>query len=138
MIVYLDTSVILRCLLNQTPLWKKWGRWESAYTSQLTRVEAFRSVDRLRMGGHLDDAGVAQVIASLNETLAHVHQIKINDEVLHRSAQPYPTLLRSLDAIHMASALLWRDTHLDTPLVFVTHDRQQQIAARALGFDVEG
>lgn len=138
MTVYLDTSVILKQLLNQEPLWKKWGRWGKACTSQITRVEALRSVDRLRLGGNLDDAGVAEVIANLHEILLHVNQIKVNDEILNRAAQPYPTLLRSLDAIHLASALLWRDTQGSTPLVFVTHDRQLKIAARALGFAVEG
>lgn len=109
-----------------------------ACTSQVTRVEAMRTVDRLRLGGNLADSGVAEVITNLGEILAHVNIIKVNDEILNRAAQPYPTSLRSLDAIHLASAILWRDTNVDTPLVFVTHDRQLGIAARALSFVVEG
>jgi hypothetical protein len=40
-----------------------------------------------------------------------------------------------LDAIHLVSALLWMESSSDE-LVFVTHDRQQAMAARACGMEV--
>ena len=47
-----------------------------------------------------------------------------------------PTTLGTLDAIHLASALVLREEVPD--LVFATHDRQPAIGARALGFEVIG
>jgi hypothetical protein len=44
-----------------------------------------------------------------------------------------PTVVRTLDALHLASALLLREQQNEAPL-FATHDVQQSVAARALGF----
>jgi hypothetical protein len=44
-----------------------------------------------------------------------------------------PTVVKTLDAIHIASALAIRDRR-EVDLVFATHDTQQATAARALGF----
>jgi hypothetical protein len=46
-------------------------------------------------------------------------------------------VIGTLDAIHLASAVTLRDG-LNEDLVFATHDRQQAIGARALGFEVIG
>ncbi len=57
--------------------------------------------------------------------------------VLRRAGEPYPLALKSLDAIHLASALVLRDRR-DPDLVFATHDRQLGRAAATMGFDVIG
>ena len=57
--------------------------------------------------------------------------------VLSRAAQPLPTALGTLDAIHLATALLWREQgHAD--LVMATHDEALATAAKASGFRVVG
>jgi hypothetical protein len=48
-----------------------------------------------------------------------------------------PTAVKTLDAIHLASALLVRERRAPS-LVFVTHDPQRARAARALGFECLG
>lgn len=62
--------------------------------------------------------------------------VPIGRPVLERAAEPFPTTLGSLDAIHMASALLVRADFDD--LVFATHDEELALAARAEGFRVHG
>ena len=57
--------------------------------------------------------------------------------VLARAAQPLPTELGTLDAIHLATALLWRE-HARTDVVMATHDVALATAARAHGFTVVG
>ena len=57
--------------------------------------------------------------------------------VLGRAGEPLPTPLGTLDAIHLATALVWRDRTGD-PLVIATHDVALGLAARAFGFDVLG
>ena len=44
-----------------------------------------------------------------------------------------PTVVKTLDAIHLASAMFLAERSSEE-VVFATHDRQQSLAARALGF----
>ena len=62
--------------------------------------------------------------------------IPVGPRILERAAEPFPTTLGSLDAIHLASALLVRDQFRD--LALATHDLELGIAARAVGFRVHG
>ena len=48
-----------------------------------------------------------------------------------------PTVVKTLDAIHLATALLLAEPGGE-PIVFATHDVGQAIAARALGFTTTG
>jgi hypothetical protein len=48
-----------------------------------------------------------------------------------------PTIVKTLDAIHLASAMVVREQR-GVELVFATHDDQQATAARALGFSTIG
>ena len=57
--------------------------------------------------------------------------------VLRRAGQPFPTPLGTLDAVHLATALLWRDTRGED-LALATHDRALALAARASGLTVIG
>lgn len=56
--------------------------------------------------------------------------------VLVRAADPFPTPLGTLDALHLASALLVREEVPDVMLA--THDERLATAAVAMGFGVHG
>jgi hypothetical protein len=62
--------------------------------------------------------------------------VPLGRPVLERAAQSFPTLLGTLDAIQLASALVVRDRFEDLSLA--THDQELAIAARAVGFEVQG
>lgn len=131
--VYVDTSVVLRVLLGQSGAVRNFRRFEAACSSVLLRVETRRVIDRLRLEGALDDEGVAAAhgqLALLEEAIEFIH---LTPAVLERAGQPMPTVLRTLDAIHMASALLLRE-RAGEPLTFATHDVQLHRAAVAYGF----
>lgn len=136
MIVYLDTSVVLRVLFHEPNPVKVWGRWDSAYSSSLWRVEALRTVDRLRLSGSLSDADVANLIGDIrivDETLS-VH--RLDDAIIQRASESFPTVVGTLDALHLATALKIREIQeIDA---FLTHDLQLGTAARSVGFDVVG
>lgn len=100
-------------------------------------VEARRAFDRLRLSGALDDVAVAQAHDELALVERALGQIALTRPVLQRAAMPMPTLLKTLGAIHLASAMLFRETREES-LVFASHDEQQGRAARALGFSVIG
>ena len=137
MTVYLDASVVLRILLQQPRRLAAWGRWEAAYSSELLGIEARRVVDRLRVKAALDDHELADVHHDLTRIERAIGAIPLTRPVLHRAALPMPTAVKTLDAIHLASALLLRERRTAS-LIFATHDPQQLRAARALGFECLG
>jgi predicted nucleic acid-binding protein len=135
--VYLDTSTVLRILLRQPKPLAIWARWDRAYTSELLHVEACRVIDRLRLEGALDDDGVADARQQLGRIETAIATVALSGPVLQRAALPMATVVKTLDAIHLASALLLRERR-GLELAFATHDPQQARAARALGFDCLG
>ncbi len=136
MIVYLDTSVILRPLLGQKhPL--NWSDLKMAYSSEILGLEARRVIDRLRLESALDDVGVMEAHRELDRIERYIGTVAVTRGLLRRAALPMPTVVKTLDAIHLTSALMLQET-LSTRLAFATHDLQQATAAYALGFRVIG
>jgi predicted nucleic acid-binding protein len=137
MIVYLDASIVLRVVLRDGPVLAVWGRWEAAYASELLGVEARRAVERLRLTAALDDAAVVAAIATLARVERGIQHVALSRAVLRRASLPMGTVVKTLDALHLATALLLRERHR-VELLFATHDQQQAAAAQALGFECIG
>jgi predicted nucleic acid-binding protein len=133
---YIDTSVLLRVVLGESKPLKQWASIDVALSSELIRVEALRSIDRARVLLHLKDADLSERRAGVLTTLAAFHLARLDRRVLARAAEPFPTLVRTLDAIHLATADLARADYAE--LVFATHDRELGRAAAAIGFRVIG
>lgn len=133
MIVYLDSSVVLRPLFAQPGRLRSWGRWTAAYSSELLGVECRRAIDRLRLEGLYDDARVAEANQELTRIERTIRQVRISRSIIQEASRTMPTIVKTLDALHLATAVVLRERrHSD--LQFSTHDVQQGIAARALGF----
>ena len=136
MIAYIDSSVLLRITFAQAHPLASWKRIQRAITSDLTRVECLRTIDRARHRSDVTPSEVARRRASLIETLEGFDLVPIDGAVLARAADPFPTPLGTLDAVHLASAVLARDVIGE--LLLATHDRELGTAALSLGFKVEG
>ncbi|HTP28762.1 MAG TPA: PIN domain-containing protein [Anaeromyxobacteraceae bacterium] len=137
MIAYLDSSVILRLVLNEPNPLREWPDVHHGVTSALAEVEVLRTLDRLRFSAPSIDP---QVLAGRRETafltLEGFETIDITRVILARAAQPLATPLGTLDAIHLVSAMGWREQF--ESLIFATHDVALAAAARASGFEVIG
>lgn len=136
MIVYLDTSVLLRRVLGEAGGLRQWRSIEIALSSELIVVEALRTIDRARLRLGLDDTEVAARRSDLLGALSALHLVRLGRKVLDRAAEPFPTLLGTLDAIHLATASLLLEER--PALVFATHYVELGQAARAIGFRVVG
>ena len=66
-----------------------------------------------------------------------VDLVLLQRPILSRASEPFPTPLGTLDAVHLATALVWRDRTKEE-LVMMTHDGDLATAARAFGIDVLG
>jgi len=137
MIGYLDSSVLLRKILGQPGALEEWPAIERGVTSALAEVECLRTLDRLRLAESLDDERIALYRESVFRLLEALDVVALTDTVLSRASQPLPTTLGTLDALHLATATLWRDRR-DPELVMATHDVALGTAARASGLRVVG
>jgi uncharacterized protein len=135
-IAYIDSSIILRIVLGQANPLDAWQRMKRAVASELVRVECLRTIDRARLAGRLDDATVASRRSGLLELLEGLELVALEPAILDRAADPFPTSMSTLDALHLATALAIRD---DIPsMTFATHDQSLGMAAAAMGFEVHG
>jgi uncharacterized protein len=87
-------------------------------TSGLTWVEVTRSILR---------SGVGEVDNWVGAALSGIAELRLDDSVLERSRNIGPASLRSLDAIHLASAVAVGATEL------LTFDHRLAEAAEAVG-----
>jgi len=137
MTTYIDASVLLRRVLPEEGQLAQWAAIVGGVTSAITRVECLRALDRRRRTGRLDDHGVAMARTAI---LTHVNGlaiIRLSSTILERASQPLPTALGTLDAIHLATALQWREVHRQA-ITMATHDRRLGECAMALGLEVIG
>lgn len=137
MIAYLDSSVVLRLVLGQANAFGDWRRVKRGVVSALVEIECLRTLDRLRLAEQLSEAEIAVRREAVFRLLETTEIVDLTRPVLDRAAQPLPTTLGTLDAIHLATALLWRDAH-DVDLVLATHDQSLALAARASGLRTVG
>ena len=137
MIAYVDSSVLLRLALGQPNALPEWRQIDRGVSSALISTESLRTVDRLRIRTGLSDIEIAKRRATIISLIDSLDLIEIDSVVLDRAAQPMPTELGTLDAIHLASALLWKDATGVEP-VMATHDGALGLAAQAHGFQVIG
>ena len=137
MIAYIDSSVLLRIVLGQANALRQWTRLERGVSSALILTESLRTLDRARLRANLSDMEIARRRSTILAIIESLELIEIDSVVLDRAAQPMPTELGTLDAIHLASALLWKDATGIEP-VMATHDAALGLAAQAHGLKVMG
>ena len=127
---YLDSSAIVKLVVEEPEsraLRRHLRRRHPLVTSALARTEVLRA---LVLEG-------AEGLARGRAVLARLELIRVSDRVLSAAGGMLPPELRSLDAIHLASALLWKDAAGVEP-VMATHDAALALAAQAHGFPVIG
>lgn len=134
--VYIDSSVLLRVVLGEPGRLRIWSKIETPISSELIQLECLRTIDRARIRLGLRDEEVSRYRAEVLETIDAFDLIALDSSVLERAAEPFPTMIGSLDAIHLASAVLAKHEVVD--LVLATHDGELATAGRAVGFQVHG
>jgi predicted nucleic acid-binding protein len=137
MIAYLDSSVLLRLILGQADKLEQWDEVELGIASALVEVECLRTLDRLRLRTAMSYEDLALRREAVYRLAEELELVEPGRGVLHRAAQPLPVPLGTLDAIHLATALTWRELRREE-LVMATHDRDLATAARASGLPVVG
>ena len=125
--LYLDSSAIVKLILPEPETRALVHRLQDdpdVLSSALARVEVLRALKRIK--------GSPRAWRQAERVLARVALVRVDDAVLERAAEIDPPDLRSLDAIHLATALgIGEKLH-----GMVTYDSRLANAARQVGLAV--
>jgi len=125
--VYLDSSALLKLVLpenERAALESALAPWPDRLTSELSAVECRRAVRR--------QPEAAVLSPRMDDILSSITLLRFDPSLLRLAGTIGPVRLRSLDAIHLASAL----SIGDYPEAFMTYDDRLADAARAVGLNV--
>ena len=126
MFLYLDTSAIVKLVMEEpdtSAVESAIAHCRAAFSSRLAVVECNRAIARVSNRNALTTAAEIFEAVVLHE---------VNEAVLEKAATLTPPSLRSLDAIHLATALLLDQSNL----AFVTYDDKLAWAAEGQGLSV--
>ena len=124
-VAYVDASALVKLVVEEaeTPAMHRWLLEATrTLTSRVAVIETVRAVDR---GGAFD-------LGHRDAVLRDVEVIEVHAGIATAAAAVGPATLRTLDAIHLASAL----SILSELDAFVTYDDRLAEAARAIGLPV--
>jgi predicted nucleic acid-binding protein len=125
--IYLDTSALVKLVVQEAETaalqgWMKSQEGKTFFASQLVRIELVRTVAR----------ATPSRVERARDVLRGLTLLKIDDEIVETAESLSPAVLRSLDAIHLATAISLR-TNVSA---FVTYDVRLAKAAKPLGLKV--
>jgi len=135
-IAYVDTSVLVKRYFAESDSAAAIAALESLaiVTSELAVLEIASALQAAFRAGAISQVDLQAQLAELDADRDTWDLLAITPSVLRRArAMVGGQALRALDAIHCASAALFRDERAK-PVGFVTLDRRQQAAAEDLGF----
>jgi uncharacterized protein len=126
--IYLDSAAVVKLVHAEpeSPALRAWldQRAQTGWISSvLTEIESFRALRRYAPEG----------VSRLSAVLDQIELIGLNPPIRMLAQTARPVNVRSLDAIHLGTALHTRRTLT----FFVTYDKRLLDAARAAGLPVE-
>ncbi|MGE0258136.1 MAG: PIN domain-containing protein [Alphaproteobacteria bacterium] len=123
MVVYIDSSVALAELLGEDRAPRREFWQAAAVSSRLIEYEVWNRLQARR-------AAEAR-FAAAQSLLAGIQQFEMTRQVLARALEPWPVPLRTLDALHLATAEYLR--RRGEPIELASYDNRLREGARALG-----
>jgi predicted nucleic acid-binding protein len=135
---YFDTSVLVKRYLREAGSLRARAllRQYRILSSAIAPVEALSALARRRAMGDLTDRDFVAVVARMKADRAHWELLEVRVPVLDGAEELVQQgALRTLDAIHVASALAVRSV-LGGRVPFVTADARQRDAARTQRLEV--
>jgi predicted nucleic acid-binding protein len=139
MTLYAESSAVLAWLLGEqagVQVRQSLAAAEIVVASDLTIIECARVVIRAAALGEVSEADAADRRAHLTAAASHWHVLRISPEIVDRARQPFPgEPIRTLDAIHLASALTARTAVAGLELLSL--DERIRNAGERLGFSVQ-
>ena len=103
----LDASVILRVVLEQEPALPDWEAIELGVSNVIVHIECMRALERVGHERRWSDDTLQEKRAAMSLFLSAMELVAVDAGVIARASQPFPTYVATLDAIHLATAVLY-------------------------------
>lgn len=136
--LYAESSAVLTWLLDEPKaagIAKILAKASHVIASDLTVLECERALVRRLALEHATEVEIADCRARLQRSAAHWVLLPLTASVLERARNPFTVEpVRTLDAIHLATALVARGALGEVSLL--TLDERVRQNGRALGFEV--
>lgn len=133
MICYVDSSVVLRYLLMHDSVFTRSSQFDIVGSSELLIIECNRVLDRYRLENQITDAELAEVKQNFQRIVDGLHIIELTQSVKTKAAGSFPTVIGTLDALHLASLLIWKESASEERFLLLSADQQMLTCATALG-----
>ncbi len=137
--LYAESSAVLAWLFRESlgpGIGTILGAAQAVIASDLTLIECERILIRSVVCKQMDADDAAERRRHLYQASAAWQILRITPEIAERARQPFPAEpLRTLDAIHLSSALAARP--LFAGLEMLSLDDRIRAAAQQLGFDLQ-
>ncbi|HEY6140404.1 MAG TPA: PIN domain-containing protein [Thermoanaerobaculia bacterium] len=134
---YIDSSVLIRIAFRSPNPLAVWNEIDYFVSSVLLRLECARALQRLRFDNKYSVTQIIERRAAVALLTVDMDLVEIRQDIFDLAAGAFAAPLKTLDAIHLATAIALRDQNR-LNLAFATHDRTLARAARAAGFEVIG
>jgi predicted nucleic acid-binding protein len=135
---YFDTSVLVKCYVAEQGTHEALsltGR-HAVLSSAIAPIEVTSALRRQEAAGGLTRRQCDRALQRFRADRAHWTLLELDRHVLARAESVVGVApVRTLDALHLASALVFQ-TEADLQPPFITGDAQQRRAAEALGLNV--
>lgn len=134
---YFDSSVVLRLVLGEPDPIDGWQSYDRKVVSALVEVEVLRTLDRIRLEKGVAEEEIVFRREAAYRLLEALECVDLSSGILSRATGMFPVSLRTLDALHLVTALAWQESERER-LIMATHDASLARAARAFGLAVVG
>jgi predicted nucleic acid-binding protein len=135
--LYVDASVILRVIVGAPDALHDWKTWGSPTSSVLLQLECLRTLDRYQTSGEFKRAEIPRCYAALHDAMIRTELLKLDNDLLERAGGPFGLPLKTLDAIHLVTAIAWRE-RINEEVTILTHDKPLAAVAREYDFPIIG
>ena len=136
--LYAESSAVLSWLLGEkraAASRRHLSHADLVLASDLTVVECERVIIRARSLGEITERRAQSYRNRLINASGHWHILRVGADIVERARLPFPgEPIRTLDALHLASAIVARTAVPD--LALLTLDERIRSAAQQLGFNV--
>jgi predicted nucleic acid-binding protein len=135
-ILYLDATALAKRYVaepSSTEAEALIGRAQAVGTGVLSRAEVAAALAKAARAGLVTRESAAKALQAFNADWEHMIRLQVSEPLVARAASlAWEHGLRGYDAVHLATALAWREM-LGGPVSVATYDRELWRSAQASG-----
>ena len=133
MVAYVDSSVVLRHVLIGDVSIRHALEFPAIMSSELMEIECRRVLLRCRLQDELTDETLVEAVRRFDDVLGGIDLLELSPAIKRRAMESFPVSVKTLDALHLATALAIGSRTDGEKVVLFSLDRAMNLGASALG-----